>query len=62
MNQLQQLWNKLDGGKTYLGLFLSVVYGGLVYNNLIERSEVIENILLTITGLGLGDKARKAME
>ena len=56
---MKRLWNLLNGRKTLIGLFLGVVYSGLVAQNVIQRNELVETAIFGLTGVGLGHKIIK---
>lgn len=57
---MKRLWYLLNGRKTLIGVFLGVVYSGLVAQNIIQRNEVVESLIFGITGVGLGHKIVKS--
>ena len=57
---MKRVWDFLNGKKTFIGLFLAVVYGGLVSQGIISRNEAMEWVILTVTGVGVGHKALKS--
>lgn len=59
MKFVKSFWDKANGKKTWLGVFLAVVYGGLVSQGIIQRDEVVEAIILAVTGVGVGHKLVK---
>lgn len=54
-----KLWESLNGRKTWLGVFLAVVYSGLVAQGVIARNEYAEWAIFTVTGVGVGHKVVK---
>jgi len=55
-----KLWNLLNGKKTLIGIFLGIVYSGLVAQGVISRNELIETAIFGITGVGVGHKIVKS--
>jgi hypothetical protein len=55
-----KLWNLLNGKKTLIGIFLGVIYSGLVVQGVISRNELIETTIFGITGVGVGHKIVKS--
>lgn len=53
-------WSKLNGRKTWIGVFLAVIYSGLIAQGIIARNELIEWAILTVTGVGVGHKIVKS--
>lgn len=56
---IAKLWDKLNGRKTLIGLFLAVIYSGLVAQGVIARNEYAEWVIFTVTGVGVGHKIVK---
>ena len=54
------VWNKLNGKKTLLGLFLAVLYTGLVSQGILERNASVEWLITAVTGVGIGHKIVKS--
>lgn len=59
-NLPKKLWDKLNGRKTLIGLFLVVIYSGLVAQGLISRDETVEWVIMAVTGVGVGHKIVKS--
>lgn len=59
-NLVNKVWSFLNGKKTLIGLFIAVVYSGLVSQGLIQRDATIEWLVLTVTGVGIGHKIVKS--
>lgn len=59
-NLPKKLWDKLNGKKTLIGLFVAVIYSGLVAQGIIARDETIEWVIMAITGVGVGHKIVKS--
>lgn len=59
-NLPKKVWSKLDGRKTLIGLFLAVVYSGLVAQGVIARNESVEWVIMAVTGVGVGHKIVKS--
>lgn len=57
---MKKLWNVLNGRKSLIGLFLAVVYSGLVAQGVLQRNEAVEWVILTVTGVGVAHKIAKA--
>lgn len=57
--KVSQVWDSLNGRKTWIGLFLAVVYSGLVAQGVISRDETVEWVIFTVTGVGVGHKVIK---
>lgn len=55
-----KLWDKLNGRKTWIGVFLAVVYSGLVAQGFIARNETVELVIMAVTGVGVGHKIVKS--
>jgi hypothetical protein len=55
-----KLWKLLNGKKTLIGLFLGVIYSGLVAQGVIPRNDLIETAIFGITGVGIGHKIVKS--
>jgi hypothetical protein len=56
---MKTVWTKLNGRKTLIGLFLAVIYSGLVAQGIIQRNDILESFIFGITGVGLGHKIVK---
>lgn len=52
-------WDKLNGRKTWIGVFVAVIYSGLVAQGITPRNEMVEWAILAITGVGVGHKIVK---
>jgi hypothetical protein len=59
-NLPKKVWNSLNGRKTWLGVFLAVIYSGLVAQGIVSRDETVELIIFTVTGVGVGHKILKS--
>ena len=58
---MTKLLNYLNGAKTYLGLFLAVVYAGSVSQGLIDQNASFEAVIEIVLGVGLGHKVLKTL-
>jgi hypothetical protein len=56
---MKNLWQTLDGRKTYIGACLAVIYAGLVSQGIIPRNEALEYVIYVTLGVGFGHKAYK---
>ncbi len=61
MNTVKQWWKLLDGKKTYIGIALYFVIGGLLYLGIIDQKQAMEiGFFITAwTGFALRDSIRK---
>lgn len=59
MNFLKSVWDKLNGKKTWLGVFCAIIYSGLVAQGVIARNESAEWAIMAVTGVGVGHKLLK---
>ena len=61
---LKNLWSKLDGGKTYLGVLLWLIFKGLNAVEIISADQMNTLIWIagSITGVGVGHKFTKALK
>lgn len=60
MKFVKSLWNKVNGKKTWFGVFVAVVYSGLVTQGVITRDPIVEAAIFAITGVGVGHKLVKS--
>jgi hypothetical protein len=59
-NLPKQVWGKLNGRKTLVGLLLAIIYSGLVAQGVIARDETVEWVIMAVTGVGVGHKIVKS--
>lgn len=59
-NLPKKLWDKFNGKKTLIGLFVAVIYSGLVAQGVIARDETVEWVIMAVTGVGIGHKIVKS--
>lgn len=59
-NLPKTMWAKLNGKKTWIGMFIAVVYSGLVAQGVISRDETVEWVIMAVTGVGVGHKIVKS--
>lgn len=53
------LWNFLNGRKTYIGGFLAVLYVGAVTLGYIQPNAACEYVITVVLGVGLGHRVLK---
>ena len=62
MDKIINLWNKLSGAKTFLGLFLGLVYAAALEAGWTDRNSQIEQAIYAWIAFGVGHKAVKELK
>jgi len=62
MSSVKNVWDKLNGGKTFLGLFVLVVYVIATENGYVDPNQDVLTAIEAVIGVGVGHKFLKAFK